>query len=177
MATALESEIARGQIEIETSGKKIIVRIRERGAFGSGSDYIEDDFLPVIDKLRALLVKIPGKISVEGHTDDIPISGGRFRSNWSLSAARATAFAEELFVAPEMDASRFQVVGHADKSPLVPNVDDASRARNRRVEIIILRTHEDDDDDVPEMAPTQQEIDDAANARPEDYELTPDEIF
>ena len=76
-----------------------------------------------------------------------------------------------------MDASRFQVVGHADKSPLVPNVDDASRARNRRVEIIILRTHEDDDDDVPEMAPTQQEIDDAANARPEDYELTPDEIF
>ncbi len=177
MATALESEIARGQIEIETAGKKIIVRIRERGAFGPGSDYIEDAFLPVIDKLRALLVKIPGKISVEGHTDDIPISTARFRSNWSLSVARAVAFAEELFIAPEMDESRFQVVGHADQSPLVPNDDDAARARNRRVELIILRTHEDDDDDEPEMAPTQQELDDAANASPEDFELAPDEIF
>ena len=177
MATALESEIARGQIEIETAGNKIIVRIRERGAFGSGSDYIEDAFLPVIDKLRALLVKIPGKISVEGHTDDVPINSARFRSNWSLSAARAVAFAEELFVAPEMDETRFQVVGHADTSPLVPNDDDAARERNRRVEIIILRTHEDDNDDEPEMAPTQQELDDAASASPEDFELAPDEIF
>ncbi|MEC9409215.1 MAG: hypothetical protein VYD52_02040 [Pseudomonadota bacterium] len=69
------------------------------------------------------------------------------------------------------------MVGHADKKPLVPNIDDASRARNRRVEIVILRTHEFDDDDQPEITPTQQELDDAATARPEDFELNPNEIF
>jgi len=177
IAAKLESEIAQGQVEIETVGKKIIIRIQQRGAFRSGSDYIEDRFLPVIDKIREILVDIPGKISVEGHTDDIPVNGGPFRSNWGLSTARAVAFAQELFIAPEMDADRFQVVGHADKKPLVPNIDDESRARNRRVEIVILRTHEYDDDDQPEIVPSQETIDDALNARPKDFELNPNEIF
>ena len=177
MAAQLEEQIAQGEVEIETSGRKIIIRIQQRGAFRSGSDYIEDRFLPVIDKIREVLVTVTGKISVEGHTDDIPIQGGRFRSNWGLSTARAAAFAEELFIAPELDSDRFQIVGHADKVPLVPNEDDASRARNRRVEIIILRSHEDEDDDTPEIEPDDQRVEDAVNARPEDFELSPSEIF
>lgn len=177
IASELENEIAQGQVEIETVGKKIIIRIQQRGAFKSGSDYIEDKFLPVIDKIRAVLVTIPGRISVEGHTDDIPVSGGRFRSNWTLSAARAAAFAEELFVAPEMDEKRFQIVGHADTQPLVPNVDAESRERNRRVEIIILRTNGNDDDNKPEIKPDNPEVEGAVNAKPEDFELRPNEIF
>ena len=177
IAGKLENEIAKGQVEIETVGKKIIIRIQQRGAFRSGSDYIEDRFLPVIDKIREILVDIPGKISVEGHTDDIPINGGSFRSNWGLSTARAVAFAQELFIAPEMDENRFQIVGHADKQPLIPNTDDAARERNRRVEIVILKTHEYDDDDQPEITPTQNDIDSAVNSQPEDFELNPNEIF
>lgn len=177
VASLLSEEIANGQIEVETVGMKIIIRIQQRGAFASGSDYIEDRFLPVIDKIRAILVALPGRISVEGHTDDVPISGGRFRSNWALSAARAVAFAEELFVAPEMDAARFQVVGHADTQPLVENTDAASRSRNRRVEIIILRSRGNDSDDQPEIEPDMEKINDAVNARPEDFELRPNEIF
>lgn len=177
MASRLESEIAQGQVEIETVGKKIIIRIQQRGAFRSGSDYIEDRFLPVIDKIREVLVTVPGQISVEGHTDDIPVAGGRFRSNWTLSSARAAAFAEELFIAPEMDEQRFQIVGHADTQPLVPNIDEASRERNRRVEIVILRSQPNDDDNVPEIQPEDNRIDDAVNARPEDFELRPNEIF
>lgn len=177
VANLLENEIAQGQIEIETVGQKIIIRIQQRGAFRSGSDYIEDRFLPVIDKIRTVLVTIPGLISVEGHTDDVPVRGGRFRSNWSLSTARAVAFAEELFAAPEMDASRFQVVGHGSTQPLVENLDSASRARNRRVEIIILRSRENDSDSQPEIEPDMKQIDNAVNAVPEDFELRPNEIF
>ncbi|UTW48592.1 flagellar motor protein MotB [Bacterioplanoides sp. SCSIO 12839] len=177
MAAKLEDEIAEGQVEIETSGKKIIIRIQQRGAFRSGSDYIEDRFLPVIDKIREVLVTVPGKISVEGHTDNIPIQGGRFRSNWGLSTARAAAFAEELFIAPEMDENRFQIVGHADKVPLVENDSPEGRARNRRVEIIILRKRENDDDDKPEIQADDNRVEDALNARPEDFELSPNEIF
>nr|WP_225671977.1 flagellar motor protein MotB [Thalassolituus marinus] len=177
MASQLESEIAQGQVEIETVGKKIIIRIQQRGAFRSGSDYIEDRFLPVIDKIREVLVTVPGQISVEGHTDDIPVGGGRFRSNWTLSSARAAAFAEELFIAPEMDEQRFQIVGHADTQPLVPNTDAASRERNRRVEIVILRSQPNDDDNVPEIETDDNRVEEAVNARPEDFELRPNEIF
>lgn len=177
MAAKLEDEIAEGQVEIETSGRKIIIRIQQRGAFRSGSDYIEDKFLPVIDKIREVLVTVPGKISVEGHTDDIPIQGGRFRSNWGLSTARAAAFAEELFIAPEMDEDRFQIVGHADKMPLVENDSDEGRARNRRVEIIILKSRDGDDDNTPEIEADDNRVEEALNARPEDFELRPNEIF
>lgn len=177
MASKLEDEIAQGQVEIETVGKKIIIRIQQRGAFRSGSDYIEDKFLPVIDKIRELLVTVPGRISVEGHTDNIPVAGGPFRSNWTLSAARAAAFAEELFVAPEMNESRFQIVGHADTQPLVANDTPEGRERNRRVEIVILRSREGDDDEMPEIQPDDERVEDAVNARPEDFELRPNEIF
>ena len=95
IASQLENEIAQGQVELETVGKKIIIRIQQRGAFRSGSDYIEDKFLPVIDKIRNVLVTVPGLISVEGHTDDIPVGGGPFRTNWTLSAARAAATASD----------------------------------------------------------------------------------
>ncbi len=177
IAAELESEVASGQIEVETQGKKIIIRIRENGAFQSGSDFIEDRFLPVIDKIRSVLVSIPGRISVEGHTDNIPIRSGRFRSNWALSSARAAAFAQELFIAPEMGEQRFQVVGHGDVRPLVENVDAESRARNRRVELIILQSSENDDDDKPLIDQPNKNIRDAINAKPEDFELDSDSIF
>ncbi|MBE0483136.1 MAG: flagellar motor protein MotB [Bacterioplanes sp.] len=177
IAAELESEIAQGQIEIETVGKKIIIRIQQRGVFRPGSDFIDDRFLPVIDKIRTVLVTVPGKISVEGHSDDLPINTPRFRSNWALSSARAASFAEELFIAPELSSDRFQIVGHADKQPLVPNVDAESRERNRRVELIILQTHEFDDDDEPIIEPDDNRVEDALNARPEDFELNPAEIF
>lgn len=177
IAADLETEVSSGQVEVETQGKKIIIRIRENGAFRSGSDYIEDRFLPVIDKIREVLVAIPGRISVEGHTDNVPSRGGRFRSNWALSSARAAAFAQELFIAPEMGQERFQVVGHGDVRPLVENVDAASRARNRRVEIVILQTSEDDDDDKPLLESPDDNIKSAINAKPEDFELDADSIF
>jgi chemotaxis protein MotB len=177
IAAELEAEVSSGKIEVETQGKKIIIRIRENGAFRSGSDYIEDRFLPVIDKIREVLVTLPGRISVEGHTDNIPTQGGRFRSNWALSSARAAAFAQELFIAPEMRQERFQVVGHGDVRPLVPNLDAESRAKNRRVEIIILQTSDDDDDDKPLLDNPDKNINDAINAKPEDFELDSNEIF
>jgi chemotaxis protein MotB len=122
-------------------------------------------------------VTIPGRISVEGHTDNIPTQGGRFNSNWALSSARAAAFAQELFIAPEMNQERFQVVGHGDVRPLVENTDAESRARNRRVELIILQTSEEDDDDKPLLENPGKDTNDALNAKPEDFELDSNEIF
>jgi chemotaxis protein MotB len=180
IASELEQEISKGQVELETQGSKIVIRIRESGSFQGGSAYVNDDFLPVLDNIREVLVEVPGRISVEGHTDNTPLGGGgRYNTNWDLSAARAAAVAEQLFVAPEMDETRFMVVGHGSVRPLIDNKTAENRSKNRRVEIIIVKSAGLDTDDIPEIdtengeSPFEQNL----NARPEDFELDPDEIF
>jgi len=74
---------------------------------------------------------------VEGHSDDVPISTERFRSNWALSSARAVSVAHGLFGDGALAQDRFTITGHADTKPLVSNTTPAGRARNRRVEIVI----------------------------------------
>ncbi len=180
MASELEQEISKGQVELETQGSKIVIRIRENGAFAGGSAYVADDFLPVLDKIREVLVEVPGRISVEGHTDNTPLGrGGRYNNNWDLSAARAAAVAEQLFIAPEMDETRFMVVGHGSVRPLIDNKTAENRAKNRRVEIIIVKSQGIDKDDEPEIDTENgaSPFDDQLNARPEDFELDPDEVF
>jgi chemotaxis protein MotB len=142
IAQALAEEIADGMLQIETINETIIIRVKEQ-SFGAGTDFVADDFLPVLDKVRELLVTTPGDIQVEGHTDSLPISTARFRSNWLLSASRALAVAEYLFIAPEMDENRFTIVGHGASKPIASNDTPEGRAQNRRVEIIIKKPNPD----------------------------------
>lgn len=137
VASKLNDHIAKGEVEVETQGKKIVIRIKEQGSFDSGSDEVKKTFVPVINKIRAVLKKTPGKVNIEGHTDDIPIETERFRSNWDLSSARAASVAHALFGNKELDQGRFAIAGHADSKPLVENNSKKNRAKNRRVEIVI----------------------------------------
>lgn len=133
----LQEELNTGKIDIETNQRSIIVRIRENGSFPSGSAVLNADFLPVMARLRDALATIPGKISVEGHTDDVPISRGQFRSNWDLSASRALSVTHELLEGGVLSDERIVVVGYADTRPFTFNDNPAGRALNRRVELVI----------------------------------------
>lgn len=137
MAAKLEQEIRNEQVEIETRGRKLVIRVQEKGSFSSGSAELRDEFLPILEKLIQSLAKIEGTISVEGHTDSIPIRTGEFPSNWYLSTARAQEVAHGLFDDGTLDQSRFRIVGYADTKPLVPNDTPQNRATNRRVEIVL----------------------------------------
>jgi len=139
----LAQEVQTGKVDIETEGRSIIVRIRENGSFPSGSATLNADFLPVMDRLREALVEIPGTIAVEGHTDDVPISGGRFRSNWDLSASRALSVTHELLKSGELSNDRLMVVGYAETQPFTNNESPEGRAMNRRVELVIRQSLED----------------------------------
>ncbi len=136
-AQALSKEIGDGAVEVETDGSKVIIRVKEKGSFDSGSAELKFAYIPVMEKIRDLLIRVSGKIAIEGHSDSIPYSGGRFQSNWDLSAARALAVAHELFADPRVDPGRFTVSGKADSQPLVPNDTPDNRSTNRRVEIVI----------------------------------------
>ena len=136
---ALKEEIRRGSIAIEVEGAKVIIHILEKASFSSGSADVRQDFIPVLKKIAGLIISKNGSVTVSGHTDNVPIANNRFRSNWELSTSRAVSVAHELLGAAPLDQSRFVVEGHADTQPLADNDTAANRARNRRVDISIIR--------------------------------------
>ena len=136
---ALKLEVEENLVSVETEQTKIIIRINEKGSFPSGSANLNDDFYGVMVRISEAVARTPGKVVVAGHTDDVPISTNRFRSNWELSSARAVTVVHALLDDPNVDPKRIAVEGHADSQPLVPNDSVENRAINRRVELIIQR--------------------------------------
>lgn len=133
----LRKSIERGEIDIESKGRTIRVRIREKGSFPSGKAELQKAFLPVVGTMREALKEISGHIAVEGHTDNIPISNASFKSNWELSAARALSVVHAMVENDGLDQSRFLVIGRADTQPQSANDTWENRAKNRRVEVVI----------------------------------------
>lgn len=134
----LAEEIRRGQVEVQRLGMRIVIRIRERGSFASGSARLIEPFQPVVDKIGQALSEAQGDITIAGHTDNVPIRNERFRSNWELSAARAVTLFHRLGRAAEIDPQRVTVEGHADTRPVASNETAEGRARNRRVEVVLV---------------------------------------
>ncbi|TKB08984.1 OmpA family protein [Desulforhopalus sp. IMCC35007] len=89
--------------------------------------------------LATVLKDTPYMINVVGHTDNIPMASGRYRSNWELSVARASTVARFLMDEIKMNPAQFVVSGYASYRPVAPNNSAENRARNRRVEIIISK--------------------------------------
>jgi chemotaxis protein MotB len=133
----LKEEIEGGFIELESGFRSITIRIKEKGSFDSGSASLQEEFIPVMTKLQNILIDIDGKITVEGHTDDIDISTPRFASNWDLSSARALSVGHELLRYDLLASERFVISGYADTVPFGSNDTVEGRASNRRVEINI----------------------------------------
>lgn len=134
---ALRSAIDDGGVKVKRDGTNLLIRIDEQGTFPSGSADVTADFVALLQKLSGVLVDAPGRIDVEGHTDDVPIRSSRFRSNWDLSAMRSATVANLLLTNEALTPDRLTVTGHADTQPLMPNDSATSRAGNRRVEIIL----------------------------------------
>jgi chemotaxis protein MotB len=141
---ALKDEIQEGLVSVETEELKIILRIQEKGSFPSGSASLDPAFFEVMSRINDAVANAPGDVVVAGHTDDVPISTARFRSNWELSSARAVTVLHALLDDPRVDPARVRVEGYGESRPLVPNDSSESRARNRRVELIIERGGEAD---------------------------------
>ena len=179
IATALSKEVKEGIIEVETSGRKITVRIKEHGTFLSGSADLTPNFKPVLKIIRQALEDTEGNFVVEGHTDNDPIATSHFRSNWALSSARAVTVAHALFDEGRLTEGRFVVSGHADTRPLVANDTLADKARNRRVEVLIDQGLNEEVKKDLEVLRTEdptlyQQIKGEMIYR---FELQPDEIF
>jgi len=138
MLTALAALQVQG-VEVIPDEEGVTLRIVDDMLFDSGQAELTIDGLLLMESLQDFLSLFDGGVSVEGHTDSLPINNTRFPSNWELSSARAIAVVR-YFEEGEQLRSRFQAVGHADRQPLQSNATADGRAANRRVELV-LREH------------------------------------
>ena len=134
----LADEITKGKLEVERLDNQIIVRLADQGSFRSGYATLQQSFLPTLEKVANSIENTRGQITVEGHTDNVPIAfSERFRTNWDLSAARSAAVADYLLNNSELVAGRVTVTGFADTKPIDNNDTPSGRSKNRRIEIVI----------------------------------------
>jgi chemotaxis protein MotB len=138
LSEELKKEIAAGRIQISMQPRGLVVSFTQAALFPSGEDVVSQEAHEGLEKVAGAINKLPNPVRLEGHTDSVPIRTPRFRSNWELSAARSIALLEMLSTNFGVSRDRLSIAGYADTAPIASNDDEAGRARNRRVDIVIL---------------------------------------
>jgi chemotaxis protein MotB len=134
----LEQEIKSGKLRISMGERGLTISFQQAALFPSGEDEIALNTYATIAKIATALNEIPNPARLEGHTDSVPIHNSRFRSNWELSAARSIALMLLMTDTFKVDRNKVSVAGYADTAPNDTNETEAGRARNRRVDVVIL---------------------------------------
>jgi chemotaxis protein MotB len=138
LEAALAPEIARHTVTVQANREGIVVSLRETGFYESGSANLRPSSKESIDRLAAVLHAHSEALRIEGHSDNQPIHNGRFDSNWELSTARAADLVKLLITRYNFDPTRMAASGYAEFHPVSPNDTPEGRARNRRVDVVIL---------------------------------------
>ena len=134
----LKENLAKGLISVDQNERGVTVHLMEELLFASGKADLKQTSLSALDTLSFLLGTLHNDIRVEGHTDNVPIHNLQYPSNWHLSVARAMNTAYYLILNRNIAPERLSVAGYAEYRPLVDNISDENRSRNRRVDIVIV---------------------------------------
>jgi chemotaxis protein MotB len=141
LSSQLEEEIKQGKVEVSMTPRGIVVSLKQAAFFSSGTDAVDMTTMPTLEKVAGALKAVSNPVRIEGHTDSVPIHTSKFRSNWELSAARAIAIMEVMSDRFEIDSQRLAIAGYADTVPVAQNDSLEGRARNRRVDLVILNNY------------------------------------
>ncbi|MDL2288041.1 OmpA family protein [Oscillospiraceae bacterium OttesenSCG-928-F05] len=139
-----EENDLRENIEIEANDVEITIRFTDNILFDSGRADLKDIAKPVLDGLFqdivAQYIENLENIRIEGHTDSRPIRTSQFRDNWDLSSARADSVLRYLLAStPEIEPSVYFCGGYGEYKPVDTNDTEEGMARNRRVDIVLVR--------------------------------------
>ncbi|TXK86158.1 flagellar motor protein MotB [Paenibacillus sp. N3.4] len=128
------------QLTTKLDKDKLTITISDRALFDSGSATIKQDSQKLAVSMSELLGSYPGyQVEVSGHTDNIPIHRTDFETNWDLSAKRAVNFLKILLNNSKIEPASYSSVGYGEYRPIATNDTTDGRAKNRRVEVSILR--------------------------------------
>ena len=134
----LSNQVAGHTVSIEMGRDGLVISLREAGFFASGSAAPKPQTLATLRRVATALSHTPYDLRVEGHTDNVPIHNEQFDSNWELSTARATNIARLLLGMNAIRADRLSAAGYAEFHPVGPNETAEGRAKNRRVDLVVL---------------------------------------
>lgn len=138
----VKSELAAALQELNVSFEEtpegLMVRLPESILFASGSAELQEDGKEAIGNIAKVLSRFRQNVRIEGYTDNVPVKNSRYSSNWELSSARAISVMREMVDLHGLSASRFMVAGWGEYNPIADNSNEENRARNRRVELVIL---------------------------------------
>lgn len=124
-------------VEIDVDEEEVTIRMMGEATFDTGQAKLRKEFEPLLLKIGEVLAKTKGEIIIAGHTDNVPLIGGQFRSNLGLSMARAGTVAEYLLKSTSIDPQKLSTMGFGEYRPLATNETAEGRRKNRRVEIIV----------------------------------------
>ena len=138
LLSALDEDIKAGQLEVKRDGTNVILTLPSTNGFSSGSATLRPGFLPLLNRIGDALIPVRRIARIEGHTDSVPLAfGGRYRSNWDLSSARAASVADYLLEQRYRNGGEVYIAGFGDAKPVAENESEAGRAANRRIEIVL----------------------------------------
>jgi chemotaxis protein MotB len=134
------------QLQTQLNQSQLMITIRDNALFSSGSADVKPEAQKLAVAIGRMLQNYPDyEVIVSGHTDNEPINTYQFASNWELSSKRAINFMKILLQNPAFDPKNFSAIGYGEYRPVDTNATEAGRAKNRRVEVSILRKYTDTD--------------------------------
>ena len=134
----LSAQIAQQRVAIELGREGLVISLREAGFFDSGSDLPRPETMPALEQIGQSLKGTPYEVRVEGHTDNQLIHSAVFDSNWELSSARAVRVARMLLDMRTIAPEQISAEGYAEYRPLADNDTPEGRAKNRRVDLVVM---------------------------------------
>lgn len=123
-------------VTVRSEPRGVVVTFSDAALFASGSAEIKKEAFDVLERISKFVTTAPGHILIEGHTDNVPLSGGKYASNWELSTARAASMLHYL-ISKGLDPNRFSLGGYAEYRPIASNETEEGKKKNRRVELVI----------------------------------------
>lgn len=135
---ALRKNGYEGDVQVELADDRLLLRFPDKVLFDSGRADLRPDARERLDSLVPVLRGIPNLIRIEGHSDSDPIKSGVFPSNWELSGARAATVVRYFTEFQGLKPERFDFAGKGEYYPVAPNDGPENKARNRRVDIVVL---------------------------------------
>ncbi|MCR6513550.1 MAG: OmpA family protein [Clostridium chrysemydis] len=130
-------------VDITEDERGVILQLKDSILFQTGESKLKPESKDILNKINTLLKSVPNSIVVEGHTDNVPIHNSEYNSNWDLSTARAVTVVRYFIEEKGENPSRFSASGYGEYKPLVANNSDDNRAKNRRVNILIVANNKE----------------------------------
>ncbi|VAW34592.1 Flagellar motor rotation protein MotB [hydrothermal vent metagenome] len=144
ISRALQSLKGKTNMTLMLDERGIVVRLSQPMLFKAGRAELKSDAYKVLDEIASAIKSTARNIRIEGHTDNIPVQSKEYPTNWDLSSARALVVLKYLLSAHSFDPTKISASGYGEYRPVATNDTLRGRAKNRRVDIVLLNSYRED---------------------------------